>query len=444
MIGFTVSDVARAVGGELHGEGAGRPVTGLVRDNREVAPGVAFAALPGARADGHLFIPAALDAGAPCCVALRVPDGETRAVITVPDVAQALTKLASACRERIKAPVIGVTGSVGKTTAKEMIAGVLGERFNTLKTEKNFNNELGVPLTLFRVGPEHGAAVVELGISHFGEMALLGSMARPDIAVYTVIGRAHLEFLGDRDGVMHAKGELIGEMPQSGVVVANGDDDKLAALVCGRRKITFGLGSGCDVRAEGLVSLGADGSVCEIVSGDRRIPVRIPAYGRHMVYAALAAAAVGMELGLTDGEIMSGVTRYAPVGGRASIFRANGVTVIDDSYNANPDSTEMAVDSASDLPGRLVCVLGDMLELGGNAAALHREVGEHVKAAGALLITTGELSRSMGGEHFESVDELVSALPELLRKGDNVLVKASNSMRFGRIVDALKTLDVKE
>ena len=197
MIDMTVQKVAAAVGGQLHGSGGERAVLGAVRDNREVQPGLMFCALPGARRDGHEFIEAALASGAPCCLAQRVPEGATGPVVTVPDVAKAMARLAEHCRGQVKAPVVGITGSSGKTTAKEMCARVLSRRFNTLKTEKNFNNELGVPLTIFRIMPETEAAVVELGISDFGEMSRLGAMARPDIAVYTLIGRSHLEALGD-------------------------------------------------------------------------------------------------------------------------------------------------------------------------------------------------------------------------------------------------------
>jgi UDP-N-acetylmuramoyl-tripeptide--D-alanyl-D-alanine ligase len=297
MIGLTVNDIAAITGGRLHGGNGDTPVTAVVIDSRAAAPGALFAALPGERADGHDYISRALDAGAACCLALRVSEGETRCVITVADVAAALCGLASHYRRMFDIPVVGVTGSVGKTTAKEMIACVLSQKFCTLKTEKNFNNELGVPLTLFRLGREHEAAVIEMGISHFGEMKRLAAMAQPTMAVYTVIGRAHLEFLGDRAGVLRAKGEMLETMSADGVVFVNGDDDLLSEMSCRQRKITFGMNAGCDIRATGISPRGSSGMSCDIVIGDRRIPVVIPSYARHMVYAALAAAAVGVQLG---------------------------------------------------------------------------------------------------------------------------------------------------
>ncbi len=442
MRDMTIFSAARAAGGRVAGCGQDAPLSGGVIDSREAGPGLMFCALPGERADGHEYMRSALEKGAACCLATHVPEGVTGPVILVDDVRSAMAKIAGACRDRLDIPVVGITGSSGKTTAKEMCAAVLSQKYNTLKTEKNFNNELGVPLTLFRIGPEHGAAVVELGINHFGEMSRLGAMAKPDIAVYTLIGRSHLEALGDLDGVLRAKGELVEHMPPDGLLIVNGDDEKLAALRPARRKLTFGLGEGCDVRGVGFAPRGAEGSALTVLAGERRIELFLPAYGRHLAYAALAAAAVGIELGLSDGQIAAGAADYAPVGRRARIIETPSLTVIDDCYNANPDSVKMAIASAGALGGRLVCILGDMLELGEQSEQMHREVGEAARAAGALLLTAGERSAAMGGEHFASKAELISALPRLLKRGDRVLVKASHSMAFEEISDALRALSL--
>ena len=246
--------------------------------------------------------------------------------------------------------MLGVTGSVGKTTAKEMVASVLSQRWNTLKTEKNFNNQLGVPLTLFRLEPEHEAAVVEMGVSHFGDMAPLAAMVQPTAMLFTIIGHAHLEFLRDRRGVLQEKTSVLDTMPDDAVAFCNGDDDLLHAMTCRQRKVTFGLSDGCDVRAVDVRDLGDGGSTCTIVAGARRIPVRIRAYGQHMVYAALEGAAVGIEYGLTDDEIIRGIAAYQPVGSRANVVRTARYTVIDDCYNANPDSTAAALRSMATLP----------------------------------------------------------------------------------------------
>ena len=444
MTGYCVSDIAAITGGVLSGDGAA-PVTGAVIDSRAVTPGALFAAIPGERVDGHDYIGKAFDLGASCCLAQRVPAGETRPVICVPDTAAALDY-----RARFAIPVLGVTGSVGKTTAKEMVVSVLAQRWNTLKTEKNFNNQLGVPLTLFRLEPEHQAAVVEMGVSHFGDMAPLAAMVQPTAMLFTIIGHAHLEFLRDRRGVLQEKTSVLDTMPDDAVAFCNGDDDLLRAMTCRQRKVTFGLSEGCDVRAVDVRDLGDDGSTCTIVAGTRRIPVRIRAYGQHMVYAALEGAAVGIEYGLTDDEIIRGIAAYQPVGSRANVVRTARYTVIDDCYNANPDSTAAALRSMATLPaGRRVAILGNMGELGPDAAALHRETGVCAARAGvSLVITCGALAREIAAgaaeadpnvqtASFAALDELLAALPELVQPGDCVLVKASHSMAFERIVQAL-------
>ena len=451
MTVYCVSDIAKITGGTLHGRGDA-PVTGVVIDSRAVTAGCLFAAIPGERVDGHDYIAKAFDAGAACCLAMRVPVGETRPVIVVPDTAAALETLAAAYRARFSIPVLGVTGSVGKTTAKEMVASVLSQRWNVLKTEKNFNNQLGVPLTLFRVEPEHDAAVVEMGVSHFGDMAPLAAMVQPTAMLFTIIGHAHLEHLKDRAGVCREKTSVLAAMPADAVAFCNGDDDLLRNLDCAQRKVTFGLSEGCTVRAVDYRELGTEGSECTIVCGARRLPVRIHAYGEHMVYAALEGAAVGLEFGLTDEEIIRGIAAYQPVGSRAGVVNTERLTIIDDCYNANPDSMAAALRSLHGLQGgRKVAVLGDMKELGENERALHREIGRQAAEEGVkLLLTCGPLAadiaagaRETGGVEihaFETLDALLSQLPALVQTGDSVLVKASHSMQFEKIVDALKAL----
>lgn len=439
MTGVTVNDIAAMTGGILVGDGAAA-VTGAVIDSRMVRAGDLFAALPGEKADGHDYMAKAFAAGAVCCLATHIPEGVSGSVVLVPDVEKAMAELAAAYRAARSIPVIGVTGSVGKTTTKEMLASVLSQRFTTLKTEKNLNNQLGVPLTLLRLGEEHQAAVVELGISHFGEMAELGRMAMPTMAVYTVIGRAHLEFLHDRDGVLRAKGELLRVMSPDAKVFVNGDDDKLAALACRQEKITYGLGVHNDVRAEEITPLPEGGTRFVLSGMGVRVPVVINAYGGHLVYAALAAACVGLTLGLTANEVAAGIGAYESVGRRASVIDTKSLRIVDDCYNSNPDSCAAAIESAAALGGHLVCILGDMLELGETTAALHAQTGALALAKGALLLTVGELSKSMGGAHFDTKEELIAALPRLLHQGDTVLVKASHSMAFEQVSEYLKTL----
>ena len=436
MINFTINDIVRITGGVLHGEAdGGAPVTGAVIDSRAAGEGIMFCALKGERVDGHDYIASAFAQGASCALASRAPEGVPGPVIVVPDVQRAMAVLARETRERFPGPVVGVVGSSGKTTTKEMCAAVLSEKYKTLRTEGNLNNELGVPLTLFRLDKSTEAAVVELGISDFGEMTRLGKMAQPDIAVYTLIGRSHLNALHDLDGVLRAKTELLDEMRPDALIIVNGDDGRLAALRPRQRTLSYGLGERCEVRA---LDVKWEGGVrFTVARGERRFEVKIPAFGRHLVYSALAAAASGMELGLSDAEIAAGLANYVPVGRRARVIEAGGVTVVDDCYNSNPDSCEMAVESAAGLGGRLVCVLGDMLNLGPDSDKMHKEVGDTARRHGALLLTCGESSRSMGGEHYESREALISALKERVRPGDTVLIKASNAMRFDEVTEAL-------
>ena len=447
MKNLTLHTIAETCGGMLLG-GEGREnfeITAVTTDSRTVTPGCLFAAIPGEKTDGHRYIASAFEKGAHCVLAERAPETCAGPVILVSSTAKALQPLAGFYRAGFDIPFIGVTGSVGKTTAKNMLAAVLAERFTVHKTPGNFNNELGVPLTLFGLREEHTAAVIEMGISDFGEMRRLTAMVRPDFAVFTRIGEAHLEFLHDLPGVLRAKAEIIEGMGPDGVVFANGDDPVLRTLSCEQRVVFFGIGAGCDVRAEGI-SLRADSStVCNVCCGDKRFPVTIPAYGEHMVYAALAGAAVGLSLGMTEEEISRGVAADVPELGRGRVIETGGLTLIDDCYNANPTSVMSAIRSLSARPGRRVCILGDMLELGERASDMHRQCGAYaVENGAALVLSCGELSRNTAdgagekGVHFDSREALIKALPALLSPGDTVLVKASHSMHFEEIVRAIE------
>ena len=447
MTGMTIEKACASCGGRYCGEGDLSAGLGrIVIDSRDVQPGDLFVAYKGERVDGHDYISAALDKGAACCLAERVPAGETRGVIVTDDVQTALEDIAAAYRETLSLPIIGVTGSVGKTSAKEMISAVLASRLRVCKTDKNLNNQIGVPMTLSRISPDDGAAVVEMGISGFGEMSRLGRMVRPQIAVYTLIGHAHLEFLHDLDGVLRAKTEMIGYLPDDGLVIMNGDDEKLRAYDCPRRRIFVGLGENCDVRAEKVEST-EGGTRCEIVSGARRIAVSIPAFGKHLVYAALEAAAVGMEMGLTDEEIAGGIASFEIVGRRSAVVRTGKITLLDDCYNSNAEALHSGIDSLSELPGRHVCILGDMLELGDTAWDAHFSSGAYAAEKGvARLLCCGEHAAAYCAgagaiaRCFPDRGSLIAALGEEICEGDCVLVKASRGAHFEEISEALKEL----
>ena len=447
MDGMSIERASLVCGGALCGvENAQAELGRVVIDSRAVQPGDFFVAYKGERVDGHDYIASALARGAVCCLAERLPEGVRGPVLLVRDVQTALEQITAAYRETLRLPVIGITGSVGKTSAKEMIAAVLARRFRVLKTEANLNNQIGVPMTLSRITRAHEAAVVEMGISGFGEMRTLSRIAKPTLGVFTVIGHAHLEFLHDLNGVLRAKTEMLENMADNAWIAVNGDDPLLRDFPCKQRKLSFGLEEGNLLRAVDVAQT-AGGTRCRIVGLGHEIAAEIPAFGKHMVYAALEGAAVGILLGMEDAEIAEGIRRFELVGRRAAVCDTGSLTLVDDSYNANPDSVKCGVDSLLTLPGRPVCILGDMLELGEGAAQMHFGVGRYAKERGAaLVLSCGEYGAAIAegagesGRCFESAEALIAALPGLLQKGDAVLVKASRGARFERVSEAIKEL----
>lgn len=446
---FTIRQLVAATGGRYYGDeqALDREITFVTSDSREASPGALFVAFVGARVDGHNYMARCLKDGAVCCLSEREPLPEERPCVRVESTLRAIGVLAAWHRSRFDIPVIGITGSVGKTTTKEMIASILSVRMRTHKTQKNFNNEIGVPQTLLRLDSEDEVSVVEMGISDFGEMRRLTHMVRPTIAVMSVIGDSHLEFLHDHAGVLSAKGEIFESMGPDDLAVLNGDDETLHEFCPPTRKITYGLKEDNDFVATNVENLGAGGVKCTIRHDGGAFGVYIPAYGVHMVYAALAGAAVGHALGMTDADIARGIANYRTVGDRARVLHTAKLTIVSDCYNANPSSTAAAIESLKPLDGRKVCILGDMLELGENTAELHRQVGRRAASAGVpLILCCGELSRNIrdgareaGGEAvwFGSKEELIASLKDQIQTGDCILVKASHSMAFEDVTKAL-------
>ncbi len=453
MKNLTLTNIAAACGGVYHGsaEDAQKEVSDIITDSRKAAPGVLFAAIRGERADGHAFVAQVFQKGALCALVEREPADAAGAYILVESTLKALMDIAEFYRQQLNVKVVGVTGSVGKTSTKEMIAAVLSEKYRVLKTLGNFNNELGLPLTVFRLREEDEVAVLEMGINHFGEMHRLSKIARPDICVITNIGTCHLEFLGDRDGVLRAKSEIFDFLLPDGTVVLNGDDDKLSALeqVKGVRPVFFGLGGSCAVRASDIESAGLRGVGCTICDDQGSFSVTIPIPGEHMVRNALAATAVGLALGMEHDEIRRGIEKLKPLSGRFHIIEENGITVVDDCYNANPASMEASLKVLGQAPGRRVAILGDMGELGERERELHEQVGRVEGSQNIQLgICVGPLSHYLAEAAqkenpdmeiiaTDTVEEALEGLPRWIQKGDTVLVKASHFMHFERIVEAL-------
>ena len=366
---------------------------------------------------------------------------------------QAVKDIAEFYLKQLGIPVVGITGSVGKTSTKEMTYSVLRQQYRVHKTEGNFNNELGVPLTVFGLRDDDEMAVLEMGISHFGEMYRLAKIARPDTMIVTNIGDAHVENLGSRDGVLKAKTEFAPFLKPGAHVILNGDDDKLATVteLNGIAPMWYGLDSKNDFWADNLVSLGLKGTRCDIHTpqGDLHgVTVGMP--GRHMVYNALAGAAAGMVYGLTLEQIKRGIETSETLAGRFNIIDTPHYTIIDDCYNASPVSMKASLDVLQDGAGRKVAVLGDMAELGPDEKQLHAGVGTY--AAGLnidAIYTAGPLARCLAAaarsanpalevKAFDSLPELQAALPSLLKQGDTLLVKASHCMHFEEIVEQLQ------
>jgi UDP-N-acetylmuramoyl-tripeptide--D-alanyl-D-alanine ligase len=437
-----------------------RPVRGAAVDSRLVEPGNLFVALAGERTDGHRFVSQAAARGAAALLLARDPDdldalGDVT-VLRVDDPLAALQAVAGAWRARFDPLVVGITGSVAKTSTKEATAAVLATRFATLRSEGNQNNEIGIPLTLLRLGPEHGAAVLEMGMYVGGEIATLAAIGRPSIGIVTAIAPVHLERAGSMEAIVDAKAELLESLPADGTAVLNADDATVASLAdrTRARVLTYGLGAPAAVRAESLVERGAAGMRFELVASEprpARIPVGIGALGRHSVANALAAGAVGLLAGLTDAEIAAGLAaRWGSAAGRrASLVRSGGISVLDDTYNASPPSMRAALELLATLGGRPVAVLGEMLELGPLHDPAHREVGacaagivaELVAVGpGAAGIADGAAAAGLDPARIHRVadrEAALAALRGILREGDVVLVKASRGAALDVLADAL-------
>lgn len=464
MRGMTLRAMAKACNGKYYGSEANldKEVTDITTDSRKVVKDGLFIAICGERTDGHKYIDGCFEAGALCVISEKELPEQENSYIKVKSSLQALKDLALLYRNNLDIKVVGITGSVGKTSTKETISYVLEEKYKVLKTEGNFNNEIGLPLTVFRLRDDDEIAVLEMGISDFGEMERLSQIAQPDIGVITNIGLCHLENLKTRDGILKAKTEMFHNLKPDGTAILNGDDDKLITIdeVNNKKPVRFGIRYKDDVYASDIKNLGLDGTSFVInglkcADGDRAFEVTVPVPGHHMIYNALAAACVGAQLGLSSIQIRDGISKLKTIAGRNNIIKTDNYTIIDDCYNANPVSMKASVDVVDMALGRKVCILGSMFELGDNEKNLHYDVGQYVGTKSIdVLITIGDLARhiAMGAAdyretHYESYDcsihsydtieEFENEAGQLLKKGDNILVKASHGMHFSNIVDML-------
>ena len=447
MTPCTAREICAAVGGTLL-QDSGAPVTGVTTDSRAVQPGQLFIPLVGERFDGHAYIAKALEGGAAGCLTAAAPETllPGKLYIQVADTRLALKALASWYRDKFDLPVVQVTGSAGKTTTKEMIASVLSQRYNTLRTEGNFNNDIGAPLTLLRLMPEHQAAVIETGMNHFGEIRYLGEMVRPDIAVITNVGDAHIENLGNtRQGILRAKCEIFENLTPEGITVLNGDDELLNTVTLPQTILLCGVGDGCGVRVTDIDDRGLEGVACTVTIEGEHYRLTTSAPGRYMIYPMAMAAAIGRRLGLTGEEIAAGVAAYTTVGSRMHLIRLPGERlVIDDCYNANPQSMAEGLRMLAASPAQhRVAVLGDMGELGQLTAQAHRDMGALTRRLGLTAVAVGEKMHALTetdpqAQWFATVEEAMPAIRQLFTPGTAVLVKASHAMHFERIVKELE------
>ncbi len=544
MKNMTLAHIADACGGKLifpdrEPYACGRmkddyerlTIAGVVSDNRQVERDFLFIPFVGERVDAHRFIPQAFEQGAACVLSEQDLTDPAGPYIRVESSQRALMEIAAYYRRQLKIPLIGIIGSVGKTSTKEMVASVLSRRYSVLKTEGNFNNEIGMPMTVLKIRDHHQVAVVEMGIDNFGQMSALAAIARPNVVVITNIGEAHLEFMKTRDGILASKTEVFDYLADGASVILNGDDDHLncirragdASIIfyglgrdasasarerdrdrvaernqeikvhLARARIRDGLADGCfdrsavcadqerlareTYRAENLTALGIEGVSASFITPKGNFKAVIPIPGDHNIYNALAAAAVGQNLGLRLDEIREGMEAVTTISGRVNFLHLGGVTLIDDCYNANPSSMRASLAVLARAKGRRIAVLGDMGELGENAPAMHYEVGkaaaedgiEILYAAGKLGqeiakgaretdLARGERNSSLHTETSDSSaragqmeiyaypdrDAMLADLLLQLHRGDTVLVKASHFMGFEKLVKAVQEKYEKE
>lgn len=465
MKNMSLEKIAAACGGTYYGDESKRhlEVSGVAIDSRKITEGFLFIPIKGARVDGHDFIPQVMEAGALCTLSEKEQGEVSYPYILVESCQQAIKDIAEHYRKSLDVKVVGITGSVGKTSTKEMIASVLEQKYCVLKTAGNYNNEIGLPLTVFQLTEAHEIAILEMGISDFGEMHRLTKIARPDVCVITNIGLCHLENLKSREGILQAKTEIFDFMQEHGDVILNGEDGMLETItdVKGKKPLFFGLSDRHAIYADQVEDLGLKGTSCRIHFPEgNALTATISIPGSHMVLNALAGASVGYKLGLTTEEIQAGIEALKPVSGRNNLIETDSLTVIDDCYNANPVSMNASLDVLATAKGRKVAILGDMGELGENQEELHYGVGVHAAYNQIdVIICIGKLSQqTMTGASrtithdsslegcqvgfYPTKEEFLKEADTVLKKTDTVLVKASHFMDFPVIVKALQELEL--
>lgn len=455
MLSLKCSEIIKATGGTLISGKAYTEFRNISTDSRKISAGDLFIPIIGEKFDGHDFVSSSLESGASGSLTQKDinPAGD-KVIIKVQDTLRALQDIARYYRAKFNIPFVGITGSVGKTSTKEMVASVLDQKYNVLKTSGNLNNEIGLPLTIFSLDSQHEVGVVEMGMSGFGEISRLTSVAKPDIAIITNIGLSHIEKLGSRQNILKAKMEILEGLHKDGLVVLNGDDNLLHGMkgLLKFRTVFYGMEEGLDYQAYNVKTLGENGTDFEITLGSHDYKVHVPVPGIHNVYNALAAIAAGLELGVPMNRIVDGIAEFSPGKMRLNILQQNGIKIINDAYNASPQSMEAAIDVLKDISGngRTIAVLGDMLELGDWAEKAHKDVGEYaVSKAIDYIVTVGKMGGIIAESavkagadpakvvSFNTNNDVIDFLKSFVCRGDVVLIKGSRGMKMEQIAEGL-------
>lgn len=445
---YLFSEIVCACGGAYYGDSQllNEAVSSIVINSELAKPGSLFIAIRGERHDGHTFIPAAREKGASLVISDHVLESEP--YLLVPNTLNAMHAIAKCYRDKFTIPVIGLTGSAGKTSTKDIVAAALSTKFNVMKTQGNLNNETGAALTIFTLEESHEVAVVEMGTNHFGEIGRIAAFVQPDYCLFTNIGLAHIENFGSRDGIFRGKTEMLPYLRAGGRVIANGDDDMLCNLP---GALLYGLGENCAVRGTEIEDMILRGMRFTANYEGMQYRMHVPALGVHSIYNALAAVSVGLLLGMELDEIAAGIATYAPLHGRMNVHELPRYTVIDDTYNANPTSTKASLDVLAKCSGRRVAILGDMRELGEAAPQMHADIGRYAASLGIeRILCVGKESLHMYhaaksvapdcADYFETQDALLVSLHALVAQGDVILVKASRGMYLEKTVEFLLSL----
>ena len=438
MIPFSIQKAVEIANGRFYGPDAllQESFDSVSIDTRTMRPGALYVPVKGDVFDGHRFIPQAFEKGAK----LTLSEVDTPYPhIRVANAVKAFQALAHVYRCQFDIPLVGITGSAGKTTTRGMVSNVLSTQYNTHSTTGNLNNQTGVPQVLFGLMPEHQCAVVEMGTNHFGEIDALAVMSEPTICVLTNIGEAHIEFFGSREGIFRGKTEMLAHMRSGGRIIVNGDDDYLCTI---SDAYTFGFKKFNDLWAEDAREDDLFGASFTACWEGGRLPIRLQVPGHHMILNALAAVAVGLALNVPTDRIQQGLAAFAPISGRMAIEKLDRFTLLNDVYNANPTSMEASLQVLSRASGRKVCILGDMLELGDQAPALHVRVAQEAVRLGIdVIVGVGPLFyEAVKGLGFLTQDELLQRLPDLLKTGDTILVKGSRGMHLENTVQRIRSL----